>query len=166
MPKLSSSDSVRWVIPGILGLVLIIFARQLTDAIVILLGVGLILGGASGLISWWQTRQTKKADSLVMLAISVLAIALGIWIVTHVNGFKDAIRYIVGALLILTGLQWFYFNRTAFGLNGVTVMAALCVVLGIVIIAVSGSETLPIRLLGIGLVVNAGCIALGLKDQK
>ena len=161
MKQLNTADAARWAVPGILGLLLVIFAKSLTSAAEVILGIGLILAGATGVISWWQTRAARRTDGTMVLIGSVLGIGLGLWILTHLHTFDAVLKFILGALLILAGGQWLLLNRRTLGLNLITVLAGLSVVLGIVILFTKSGLAWPLRLVGIGLMVNAACGALG-----
>ena len=150
-----------WLLPAVLGLLLVIFARALTSAVEILLGIMLILSGATGLLGWWNTRKTSGRDSLVILVGSVLAGVLGVWILSDLHGFEDVIKYILGALLILSGAQWLFINRAYIGFNLVTVLSVVTMLLGIVIMFTHDALVWPIRIVGFGLILNAVCGALG-----
>lgn len=159
MPKLSSDHS-RWLLTIILGLVLLIFARALTKAVGGIIAVGMILAGAAGLISWWQSRDGKGSGDMVSLVGSAIILIFGVWALLNLTSFTNILRYVAGGLLILFGAQRLYTNRKTFALNAVTITAGISLVLGIIVLFTKSGLVLPVRILGIGLIINGASGAL------
>lgn len=164
MKNVNKQAALTWLIPAVAGLILIIFARGLTSAIEAILGIGLILAGASGIAGWWKERGTRRESSIVMLIGAVLGMALGIWILTHLHAFDNLLNYVIGGVMIFIGLQWFFMNREGLGLNVVTLLSAALVILGVFVILHKGATTLPIRFAGAALIISSLCAALGPQE--
>ena len=89
--------------------------------------------------------------------MAAAGIALGIWILTHLNSFDKILNVILGVGLILAGLQYVVVNWKTMGLNTEIIMAGLAVVLGVVILVRLNATTMPFVLAGIGMIYAAVC---------
>lgn len=155
MDKLQRQGILPWILLGVLGILCIIFSRTMTNVVEIILGIGLILAGLGGVVGWWQ--QGRNRNDLVSLLAAAAGIALGIWILTHLDSFDRILNIIIGVGLIISGVQHLIINWKTLSLNTVTIMAGLSVILGIVILVRLNATTIPFVLAGIGMVYAAIC---------
>ena len=157
MNMLKRQGILSWILLGVLGLLCIIFSKTMTNVVEIILGIGLILVGLGSAIGWWQQGRSRSRNDLIVLLVAVGAIALGIWILTHLKSFDRILNIVIGAGLIIAGVQHLILNWKTLALNTITVMAGLAVVLGIVILVRSNATTIPFVLAGIGMIYAAVC---------
>ncbi len=155
MDKMQRQGILPWILLGVLGILCIIFSRTMTSVVEVILGVGLILAGLGGIAEWWQKGRSR--NDLVSLLASAAGIALGIWILTHLNSFDHILNIIIGVGLIISGLQHLVINWKTLALDTVTIMAGLSVILGIVILVRLNATTIPFVLAGIGMIYAAIC---------
>ena len=134
MKNLQRQGIIPWLLLGVMGILCIVFSRTMTNVVEIILGIGLILAGAGGVIGWWQQGRSRSRNDLITLLVAAAGIALGIWILTHLNSFDKILNVILGVGLILAGLQYVLANWKTMGLNAEIIMAGLAVVLGVVIL--------------------------------
>ena len=145
---------VTWLILGVLGVLLIAFRETIKDIFYIVMGVGLILAAVSSLVSWWKNRQYRKTDISSVLGSAVLLV-IGIWIITNPARFDSLINWVIGIILIVTGLQW-VIRGWNLGRDILMIcIGVIPVILGIIVIASNAATGWPIIVEGIGLIYTA-----------
>ena len=89
--KKNAGNLSRWLIIGVLGLLLIVGQHIAKTILYTLFAVGLLLAGAAGAYGWWQHRSTER-DDLVNLLGSIALAVVGIWIMRNTDGFDKIIN--------------------------------------------------------------------------
>ena len=129
MNALKKTDKAYWLLLGLLGLLVIIFHRQVGGLLTTLAGIGLVVVGVIGLIGWWGMREDKSANVIGQLVGALLLVGFGIWALTHRASFTGLLNIAAAAILIWTCIQRLVAIK-GFKLDKVT--ATVCVV-GIVL---------------------------------
>lgn len=104
--KAISSAPLRGVLSILLGLALIIWPETAITYLVITLGVLFILPGIFSLISYF-TRPKELVGSHFPIE-GAGSILLGIWLVAMPAFFVNIVMYVLGACLLIAGIQQFF----------------------------------------------------------
>ena len=96
---------LRCILALILGLVLILWPEAVVTYLVMTIGVCFILPGLFSLLNYF-TRQKQEGEPAPMFPIDGAgSILFGAWLVVMPQFFVSILMYILGALLIIAGIQ-------------------------------------------------------------
>ena len=153
MFKFDNKDAggiIRWVLLGVLGLVLIINRRFALNIVYVIFGIGLMLVGISSLVGWWQNRAYQQ-DDLFSLLGGIALFVIGLWVFRNPSSFDKIINVLIGLVMIVTGVNWLSVNAQGTRDRLMKILSIVAIVLG-VMIAFSRAAT--------GWIATAGGIAL------
>lgn len=137
--KAISNSILRSVFAIVLGLVLVFWPEAAVNYLVMTIGVLFIIPGIISMLAYF-TRD-KKADELQpMFPIEGAgSILLGVWLVVMPGFFVNILMYVLGALLVVAGIQQIAVLAMARKWNrvpaGFYLVPALILITGIAILA-------------------------------
>lgn len=100
-----NSSVLRCVFAIVLGFVLIVWPEAAVTYLVILIGICFIVPGIFSLLSYF-TRPKIEGESAPMFPIEGAgSIIFGVWLVVMPHFFVNILMYLLGALLIIAGVQ-------------------------------------------------------------
>ncbi|MBR2570649.1 MAG: DUF308 domain-containing protein [Clostridia bacterium] len=100
-------NTLPLIVIGILGVLLILWPGTTLNLVCKLAGIALLLVGASSLYQWWQDKDRKAASAAQVIG-SVVALALGLWILLHTRAFESLIQFVLGIVMIAYGALELY----------------------------------------------------------
>ena len=98
-------NNSRWLLFGILGVLLLLNRRFALNIAYILFGIGLMLAGVACIYSWWQSRNQASNDLISPIGGLVLFV-VGLWILNNPSSFDGILNVIIGLVLIVSGANW------------------------------------------------------------
>jgi len=87
----------------VLGLILFIWPRPAATAIVRLIGVTLLLSGASTAWTYYEDRNSSAA-SLFQFVVGILVLITGLWLIIRPYALTNFVSTIIGLVLLLNGI--------------------------------------------------------------
>ena len=93
-------NNSRWLLFGILGVLLLLNRRFALNIAYILFGIGLMLAGVACIYSWWQSRNQASNDLISPIGGLVLFV-VGLWILNNPSSFD-------GILNVEINDSWWY----------------------------------------------------------
>lgn len=96
------------LVPFIMFLLGLIFLTNSSKAIIIvcyIIGAFIMLFGIGKLISYYHLKQQLKIEDNQKLVLGILTILMGLIVIILSGAIEAALRFIIGAILILNGLQ-------------------------------------------------------------
>lgn len=100
-----NSSVLRCVFAIVLGFILIVWPAAAVTYLVILIGICFIIPGIFSLLSYF-TRPKIEGESAPMFPIEGAgSIIFGVWLVVMPHFFVNILMYLLGALLIIAGVQ-------------------------------------------------------------
>lgn len=138
MKKINNSI-LRSIFAVILGLVLVLWPEAAVTYLVITIGICFILPGVFTLLNYF-TRQKIEGESSPMFPIEGAgSILFGAWLVIMPAFFVSILMYILGALLVIAGIQQIVMLASARKWSvvpaGFYVMPVLILLTGVMILA-------------------------------
>lgn len=89
----------------ILGLVLVLWPGSAVQYLVIVIGVLFIVPGVISLVGYFRARSKSPDLSSSFPIESAGSILLGLWLVSMPAFFVNILMYVLGALLVIAGIQ-------------------------------------------------------------
>ena len=152
--KTDKGNLINWLILGLLGLFIIIGRQMAKNIMYRVLGIGLMLAAAAS-IAGRRKDKSGKPDTVAALMGSVLVFIIGVWILFNPGSFDKLINVVIGAVLVVTGIQWlirgWYANRDVFTMA----LSAVSIILGLVIASTNAATTWLVIAEGVGLIYAA-----------
>lgn len=100
-----NSSVLRCVFAIVLGFILIVWPEAAVTYLVILIGICFIIPGIFSLLSYF-TRPKTEGEATPMFPIEGAgSIIFGVWLVVMPHFFVNILMYLLGALLIIAGVQ-------------------------------------------------------------
>ncbi|MBR4711899.1 MAG: DUF308 domain-containing protein [Clostridia bacterium] len=134
MKKANTGRLLTYLGMGVLGLLLILFRREVDTWLFRAAGIGLIVIGALSLIGNWPERKSMKQTFLAESTVSLAMIGVGIWLLCNPRSFKNTLNFLVGAVLIAIGVMMFLRGRKTGGKQSDLLVAGSVVLLGVIVI--------------------------------
>ncbi|MBR4459103.1 MAG: DUF308 domain-containing protein [Clostridia bacterium] len=164
MKKENAGNILTYGVMGILGVLLIIFRNNLANTVFKIVGIGLIVAGALGLISALTNKKPAAGTAQTGLVGSAAMVGIGIWLLSNPNGFLNTANFVIGAVVIVVGAMMILQDRKV-GANNNMLLGAGLIALGIAVILfklVAKTPGWAVAGCGIALIVTAasGIIAL------
>lgn len=136
--KTINNSILRSVFAIILGLVLVIWPEAAIRYLVITIGVLFIIPGIISLLNYF-TREKNEYEPAPMFPIDGAgSILLGVWLIVMPDFFVNILMYILGALLVIAGIQQLMFlilaRKTSRVPLGFYIMPVLILAVGIMIL--------------------------------
>lgn len=103
--KISEGYIFRCVVAVLIGISSILWPEESALYIVVVVGVCFIISGIFSLIKFFSRDKTLEESGPTFPLDSIGGIALGLWLVIAPSSFRNILMYILGALLIIVGLQ-------------------------------------------------------------
>ncbi len=163
MKNARKTNIIYSLLLGLLGIALIVFQTTAKHVVYAVIGIGLIAAALIGLIGWFQLGDRRNASHISQLLGSIVLGLMGLWILTHASGFDKLINWIIGIVLIVTGVQWLIRNRGPFRSKAVSVLAVISILIGVIVAIYQMGTSLPVIAQGISLIYSA---AMGLIGER
>ena len=100
MNKLKTKEIFLSAIIIVLGLCLILYADKVTNALSIMVGIGLIVAGIVNAVSYF--KETKSSASLILGTVEM---AIGIFLIVKASFLKEFISFIIGVYILLSSIS-------------------------------------------------------------
>jgi len=152
--KANKGSLLYYGVLAVLGVLLIVGQQLFKDIMYVLVGIALIGAGLSSLLAWWKLS-SFRIEASARLVIAVACVGLGIWILTHPGTFDTVVNVVIGAVLILSGLQWFLTGWRLGRRPLLMILGVIAVAAGFVIACNNAATTWLIWAEGIGLIYTA-----------
>ena len=157
--RINDSILFKDIIYILLGLIMIIMPKFISDSVCYLIGTLLIIFGALK-IAGYVERDKKDTLSNTLMIIGVVSLILGLMVIIKSELFASIIPFILGIYIIILGISHLQqaneFKKHKYPKwTSVLVSAIVLLLLGVVIVFNPFSTlTLAIRIIGIVFVVN------------
>lgn len=103
--KTISNSVLRSLFAILLGLVLVLWPEATIIYLVMTIGIFFILPGVFALVSYFMRDKSEFAPAVRFPIEGAGSILLGAWLVVKPDFFVNILMYILGALLVIAGLQ-------------------------------------------------------------
>ena len=103
--KRFNSTILRGIFAVLLGIVLILWPEAAIIYIIMVIGVGFLLPGVFSIVSYLMRNKEDETVSPMFPLDGLGSLLLGAWLLAMPEFFVDILMYILGAILLIAGLQ-------------------------------------------------------------
>ncbi|MBQ4436150.1 MAG: DUF308 domain-containing protein [Clostridia bacterium] len=128
----NAGNQLRWVILGVLGVLLIVNRRFALNIAYAIFAIGLMLAGILNAYGWWEARKAQHNDPIDLLSGIVLFV-VGLWILRNPSSFDRIINMIIGIVLLVSGAKWLIVNKQTNNDKTMSVLSIIAIAAGLVI---------------------------------
>ncbi|MBQ8159235.1 MAG: hypothetical protein IJ083_00675 [Clostridia bacterium] len=152
----------QWLILAVIGILMIVGRQLFKDILYVVFAIGLMLTALSGIIAWWKVK-SKAPEALSHLLGNCLFLVAGLWILLNPGRFDSLINILVGAMLIIYGVQWLIGGIRLGHDVLIMVLAGITILAGVVIAMTNAATSWLVIAEGISLIYTA---IVGLLTEK
>ena len=103
--KRFNSTILRGIFAVLLGIVLILWPEAAIIYIIMVIGAGFLLPGVFSIVSYLMRNKEDETVSPMFPLDGLGSLLLGAWLLAMPEFFVDILMYILGAILLIAGLQ-------------------------------------------------------------